>query len=149
MHYDALELAKYIVVKCMKDGHPISNMRLQFLLYIVQREFLQVKNHCAYYDETQAWAFGPCIRNVYADFCMFGGMEIEFPVEYLMPNIENIKLDNQDKYLIDILVNRYRTSKPWEINDVVKPKGGAWDIVWADGSGFKMPIPFDLIKSKG
>ena len=149
MCYDALKLAKYMVVKCMKDGYPVSNMRLQFLLYIVQREFLQVKDHCAYYDETQAWVFGPVIRNVYAEFCMFGGIPIEFPVEYLMPNIENIKLDDQDKYLIDTLVNKYRTYKPWEINDVVKPKGGAWDIVWANGAGFKMPIPFELIKSKG
>ena len=149
MHYDALELAKYIVVKCMKEGHPISNMRLQFLLYIVQREFLQVKNHCVYYDETQAWAFGPCIRNVYAEFCMFGGMEIEFPLEYFMLNVKDIELDYPDKYLIDTLVNKYRTSKPWEINDVVKPKGGAWDIVWANGAGFRRPIPFELIKSKG
>ena len=79
MHYDALELAKYMVVKCMKEGHPISNMRLQFLLYIVQREFLQVKDHCAYYDETQAWVFGPAIRNVYAEFC---GL-ISFKVKYI------------------------------------------------------------------
>lgn len=149
MHYDALELAKYIVVKCMKDGQPISNMRLQFLLYIVQREFLQVKDHCAYYDETQAWVFGPAIRNVYAEFCIFGGMEIEFPLEYFMLNVKDIELDYQDKYLIDTLVNKYRTSKPWEINDVVKPKGGAWDIVWANGAGFRRPIPFELIKSKG
>ena len=66
-----------------------------------------------------------------------------------MLNVKDIELDYQDKYLIDTLVNKYRVSKPWEINNVVKPKGGAWDIVWADGSGFRMPIPFDLIKSKG
>ena len=31
--YPVLELAKYIVVKCINDRHPISNLQLQKILY--------------------------------------------------------------------------------------------------------------------
>ena len=41
--YDALELAKYIVTKCIKDGCPISNLQLQKTLYFIQRQFLKNK----------------------------------------------------------------------------------------------------------
>ena len=38
--YDAVELAKYIVSKCIKDEHPISNLQLQKILYYIQKRFV-------------------------------------------------------------------------------------------------------------
>ena len=37
--YSALDVSKYIVSKCTRDGHPISNLQLQKILYYVQRAF--------------------------------------------------------------------------------------------------------------
>ena len=37
----ALDLAKYIVTKCVKDNCAISNLQLQKILYFIQRDFLR------------------------------------------------------------------------------------------------------------
>lgn len=37
--YDALELAKYIVRKCIIDKHPISNLQLQKILFLSSASF--------------------------------------------------------------------------------------------------------------
>ena len=39
--YNALDIAKYIITKCNKDGFPISNLQLQKILYNLQKFFLQ------------------------------------------------------------------------------------------------------------
>ena len=39
--YNAIDLSKYIVSKCVKDGHPVSNLQLQKILYYIQKDFLQ------------------------------------------------------------------------------------------------------------
>ena len=39
--YNAIDLSKYIVSKCVTDGHPISNLQLQKILYYIQKDFLQ------------------------------------------------------------------------------------------------------------
>ena len=39
--YSAVDLAKYIINKCVKDEVPISNIQLQMILYCIQKEFLK------------------------------------------------------------------------------------------------------------
>lgn len=34
--YDALTIAMYIIDKCFKEGEPVTNLRLQKLLYFIQ-----------------------------------------------------------------------------------------------------------------
>ena len=53
-----LELSKYIVMKCIKDNHPISNLQLQKILYYIQREFLQKLGMLAFSESIEAWPFG-------------------------------------------------------------------------------------------
>ncbi len=37
--YNALDVAKYIITYCKKNQKPISNLKLQKLLYFVQSQF--------------------------------------------------------------------------------------------------------------
>ena len=39
--YSALDLSRYIVSKCISDGHPITNLQLQKILYFIQRDYLE------------------------------------------------------------------------------------------------------------
>ena len=39
--YKALDLANYIVDKCIKDDAPITNLQLQRILYFIQKDFPQ------------------------------------------------------------------------------------------------------------
>ena len=61
-----MDVAKYIITKCTRDEHPISNLQLQKILYILQKEYLQRDQKCLFFDDFEAWAFGPNIPNVYS-----------------------------------------------------------------------------------
>lgn len=56
--YKAMDLANYIVDKCIKDNVPITNLQLQRILYFVQKDFLK-RGSPAFLDEIEAWEFGP------------------------------------------------------------------------------------------
>lgn len=66
--YNAIDLSKYIVSKCVTDGHPISNLQLQKILYYIQKDFLQ-RDEVAFSDNIEAWQFGPVVPNVYYHYC--------------------------------------------------------------------------------
>lgn len=78
--YDAVELAKYIVSKCIKDEHPISNLQLQKILYYIQKRFVDEGTR-TFSDEIEAWRFGPVVPNVYYFFCDSGSMSIILPYQ--------------------------------------------------------------------
>lgn len=139
--YAALELSKYIVSKCINDGVPISNLQLQKILYYIQKEFVQ-KGKAAFFDEIEAWQFGPVVPNVYYYFCGFGAMPIT--------NSDNsCSVKNSDKKVIDLIIESKRKLNPWElVAETHKPKG-AWATVYRDGLGNHDVIPIELIKKVG
>ena len=144
--YDALELAKYIVAKCIRDGCPISNLQLQKTLYFIQRQFLRNKGHVAFYDEIQAWQFGPVVRNVYAYFCASGGMPIDLPLEFLN---NKICWNNDDQSFVDNIIEKCRVLDPWALVNATHSKGGAWDRTYRSGEGYRRPIDIEWIKDYG
>lgn len=144
--YDALELAKYIVTKCIKDHCPISNLQLQKILFFIQREFLQKKGRSAFHDPIQAWKFGPVVRKVYVFFCVFGGMPIDLPLEFIEGNID---WHDSDKSFIDGIVDRCRKLDPWQLVAETHKPGGAWDQTYCRGIGVKDTIDIDRIRQYG
>lgn len=44
--YRAIDIAKYVVTKCVRDSHPISNLRLQEILYYLQKNILVLVANC-------------------------------------------------------------------------------------------------------
>lgn len=144
--YDALELAKYIVTKCIKDHCPISNLQLQKILYFIQREFLQNKGRAAFHDDIQAWQYGPVVREVYYYFCSSGAMPIDLPLLFIRPRKE---IDPQDQIDIDRIVEEKRKASPWQLVSETHKKDGAWDKVFASGVGYKQRIPIELIRDVG
>lgn len=52
--YKAMDVAKYIITKCARNEHPISNLQLQKILYILQKEYLQRDQKCLFFDDFEA-----------------------------------------------------------------------------------------------
>lgn len=140
--YSALDLSKYIINKCTVDGHPISNLQLQKILYYIQKEFLK-NNVIAFHDIIEAWQFGPVVPNSYYNFCGFGAMHIS--LEY--DNI--ISLAPDDKKTIDNIVDSKRNLDPWTLVNDTHKDGGAWSKIYNNGLGNHEPIPIELIREVG
>lgn len=140
----ALTMAKYILNKCTVDKHMISNLQLQKIMYIIQREFL--KNfHFAMIDcYFEAWRYGPVIPEVYVMYCGSGSGKIN--------RVYDVELSAlAQKYIskIDLIIETKRESNPWDLVDETHNPGGAWDITYDNGRGDRMIIKNELIESAG
>ncbi|MCI8639686.1 MAG: DUF4065 domain-containing protein [Coprococcus sp.] len=74
--YRASDIARYIIERCKENNTPISNLKLQKILYFVQAEFLVTKNQPCFAEEIEAWDFGPVVPSVYYEYRVFGGANI-------------------------------------------------------------------------
>lgn len=74
--YDAIDVAKYIILFCKEHGYSISNLKLQKLLYFVQAQFLITLNLPAFEEDIEAWDFGPVVPIVYQHYKIWGNSEI-------------------------------------------------------------------------
>ena len=58
-------VAKYIIQKFQDAGDPVTNLKLQKLLYYVQGWHLGIYNEPAFDEDFQAWVHGPVIPEVF------------------------------------------------------------------------------------
>lgn len=72
--YSAITIAKYILRKCTLQNKPLTNIKLQKMLFMIQKEYLKYGNLC-FYENIEAWQFGPCVPKVYYHYG-YGAMPI-------------------------------------------------------------------------
>lgn len=145
----AAELAAYILKRCCKKGTPITNLRLQQILYIIQRYYLQHGRIC-FTDSFFAQGYGPSIMSVYYEYSNFGGMEInEFDLTHLCHRKAKKIRDPEDPKRINKLIDAYRTKEPWDIAKDICAKGKAWARTFRDGQGVGQIIPMKEIRKYG
>jgi len=73
---NALTIAYYLVNKANSEKSPITNKKLQKLLYYMQAWSIAVRNKKIFDDKIEAWIHGPAIREVYLEFKEFGANPI-------------------------------------------------------------------------
>ena len=139
--YTAIDLSRYIVSKCIKDGYPISNLQLQKILYYIQKDFLK-RDHLAFQDNIEAWQFGPVVPNVYYHYCGYGAMPI-------ISSRESFDINQKDLSDVDCIVEQKRKLRPWELVAETHKENGAWAQIYRNGLGNHMVIPLELIKAEG
>lgn len=139
--YNAIDLSKYIVSKCVTDGHPISNLQLQKILYYIQKDFLQ-RDEVAFSDNIEAWQFGPVVPNVHYHYCGFGAM----PISIIK---DAFSIVSSDSIFINKIVEEKRNLNPWDMVAETHKEDGAWAKVYRNGLGNHCIIPIELIKAVG
>jgi uncharacterized phage-associated protein len=138
--YSAIHLSKYIVSKCVSDGHPISNLQLQKMLYYIQKDYLS-RDDQAFSDDIEAWQFGPVVPEAYYRFCGFGAMPITIAYD--------VTINPEDAEKIDPVVEEKRRLNPWDMVTETHKPNGAWDQIYKNGLGNRHVIPIELIKAVG
>ena len=141
MVYEAIEIAKYIINKCTADGCPVSNLQIQKILYFLQKHYLKNENTVLFYDDIEAWQFGPVVPEVYYQYCGYGSMRIHR--RYFDDTITDI-----DREKIDTIIEDKCNKSPWELVAETHSVGSAWDKVYRDGLGNHKVIPTSMIKNE-
>ena len=138
--FDALDLAKYIVTKCINDGHPISNLQLHKTPFYSQKDYLQ-QGGPAFGERIEAWPYGPVVPRVYNKFCGSGAM----PIRMKYPEVKF----GQAMEKVDAIVVEKRSMNPWKLVEETHRPGGAWYRTYNNGAGRGHEILRDLIKECG
>lgn len=140
MLYNASDIAQYIITKCCILSKPISNLKLQKMLYFIWVDYYKKTSSPLFLDDICAWQLGPVVPDVYYDYCSYGGRSI--------CNIYETSIRGNDASIIDEFINDY-VDVPASVlvNRTHKP-GTAWDIIFNHGLGNRDTIPFSLIKEK-
>ena len=102
--YKAENVAAYIINKQVDDGYPISNLKLQKILYFVQAEFLVSKDEPCFDDVIEAWDFGPVVESVYNEYAVHGGNLIFSPSE----STSGYHIKHNDRELIDGILEKVK-----------------------------------------
>ena len=68
----AQKIAEYFVWKGQAEKQPITNKKLQKLLYYAQAWSLVVRDQKLFKDKIEAWVHGPAVRDVYLEYKRFG-----------------------------------------------------------------------------
>lgn len=96
--YNALQIAKYVIDYSNDNNYPVSNLKLQKLLYFIQAEFLVSKGYPCFSDNIEAWPLGPVVPTVYKTYRIFGSTLIPFSYGPLF------FIDDFDKKIINSMI---------------------------------------------
>ena len=107
--YSAINIAKYIINKCIELNRPISNLQLQKILYYVQGEYIKLNNgKILFDDDIMAWKYGPVVPTVYYEFNQYSSSDID-------TEQENEVIENHVKNIIDpVIINKSMLSA-WKL----------------------------------
>ncbi|MDU2291752.1 MAG: DUF4065 domain-containing protein [Clostridium celatum] len=75
--YKAMDIAQYIINYAIQLGKPVSNLKLQKLLYYVQAALLLESEDSCIVEEIYNWRHGPVIEDVYREYKTYGSRAIE------------------------------------------------------------------------
>lgn len=120
-----INLAKYVINRCLEINRPISNLQLQKILYFVEGEFFKNQGYWLTGATFYAWKFGPVNKEVYSEYCVYGGGCIyERSADGVDENIKEI---------INPIIDKYAKMSASKLVELSHRKGGAWDMVY-DGN---------------
>jgi len=77
MSYTAKTIARFVVDYFYSTDVPITNLKLQKILYYLEADFLVHTGISLFDDDIVAWKYGPVVPNVYTEFRKNGSFEIE------------------------------------------------------------------------
>lgn len=103
--YSVNNVADYTIRYCLSRNRPISNLKLQKLLYFIWIDFYKRTKKYLFDEEFHAWKFGPVIPEIYYKYCFYGSFPILDTIEE-----ENIIITDSDKEIINKTVEEYNNT---------------------------------------
>ena len=112
---NALELVGTIVAASEKYHTALTPLRLQAMLFFIQKESLWRRFMPAFNDDIYAWNYGPIVPDVYYKFSCYASTPII--------NVKEKKIDEELRGIIDFVVYRYSSIATWRlIKAMIKDK---------------------------
>lgn len=117
--YTATAVAKYVINRCNVRNSPITNLKLQKILYYIQGYFFKHLGEAAFDDNIESWRYGPVVPSVYYEYCSYVSNEIQanYDLDDDVQKISNIETKNP----VFTVLKRQRCRNAQEVNDISTP----------------------------
>lgn len=111
-------IVKYVIVHETCAKRPISNLRLQKLLYFIQVYFIIKIKECCYDEIIEAWDFGPVIPTIFNTYKQYLISDIKVEDKCIWVEMEKRLIINQilnmcSEYSTSQLVEISKKQNPW------------------------------------
>lgn len=74
--HSAIDIAFYFILKSKEEGKPVSNLKLQKLVYLAHGIFIANHGESLLNEHVECWQYGPVIGVLYHRFKIYGMMDI-------------------------------------------------------------------------
>lgn len=108
--YSANDIAKYVITIFNQKGKPITNLKLQKILYYIQVAFMRKTGEPAFEDEIQAWRHGPVVPAVYYEYNQYVAEPIDIACD-----INELQINNQDQKKINEVIEKCEDIPAWTL----------------------------------
>ena len=126
------DLVGTIVAASEKYHTALTPLRLQAMLFFIQKESLWRRFVPAFDDDICAWDFGPIVPDVYYEYSHYASIPII--------NVEEKEIDKELRDIIDCVVYRYSSIATWRLVETmikdeayIKARARGDDIVKLEG----------------
>lgn len=133
-------IAFAFVTKGIEDGIPVTQMKLQKLVYFAHGLHLAVMEKPIIKEMFQAWKFGPVVPEIYHDFKVYGSSPITdietLKIFDLVGDFDDEKLKALDKYTkqcIDTTWSTLKNSNALSLSAWTHKEGSPWHKFYKEG----------------
>lgn len=137
--HQPLDIAAYIVKLSQDIGEPVTNMKLQKLIYYTYAWYAVEKGKPLFEEPIEAWKYGPVVNSVYEVYKVFGADVIKES-----HNGDSETLDIFTKSLIEDVFRVYGGKSATELVDLTHSEA-PWRETF-DPKEEHTEIPFELIQ---
>ncbi len=122
--YDANEVAKLVVDVCTDDGYPVTNLKLQKVLYFMWLDWYKERGEYLFGNRIEAWHYGPAVPDVYRRYRTFLADPIRKREEPSIPESDAERLEE--------IARKYSAISIGELIEMSQTAESPWDKAGRD-----------------
>lgn len=138
MSLKAQQVAEWMLAKASIDGEPLTNLKLQKLVYIANGWHLGLLNESLFDDDVHAWQYGPVVPCIYRSYKGYGANGIN-------DSGRLHRFDEQTTALLDVVWESYANFSAVQLVAMTHKPGTPWSKTYREGRD--EVIPTSLIRS--
>lgn len=132
--YSAQTAARTMIDRANDKGIPITNLKIQKLLYFAHGLLLALSNRQLVDENFQAWKYGPVIESLYHDLKIFGSSAIP-PSSEFVNYWDQINKDDSDAIeAIDAVLDQLGANTGGNLIEVSHDTNGPWHRVYHENT---------------
>jgi uncharacterized phage-associated protein len=133
--FDGRAVANFVLDYCDRQGHEITNLALQKILFFCHAESLVRRNTPLIKHEFEAWKHGPVLQYLYSEFKNFDDRPVTSRATRLDTStgkrlVAKCELNSEESEFLSAVLDIYTRIDTWQLVKLSHAEGGPWDKTW-------------------